>query len=273
MTLACHLVIGQLTQAQWQYIPTTGIEYHNAGFVGIGTSTPLVKLGISGDANVERIHIVSSQDPVVCMYHINGTTTTPSPVTFGNNLGYYQFGGYDGTQNIRSAWITGIASQNWTPTGRGAGMAFCTTPNNSTTMTERMRVDENGNVGIATTDTKGYTLAVNGNAIFNKVVVKAYPWPDYVFHLNYRLLPLSEVEQYINQYHHLPEVLSAEEVENNGLDVGDNQATLLKKIEELTLYVIEQDKQIKKLASENREMESLKKEMEALKAAIQQMQK
>jgi hypothetical protein len=114
-----------------------------------------------------------------------------------------------------------------------------------------------GNVGIGTMDTKGYKLAVNGNAVFNKVVVKAtINWPDYVFHANYSLRPLSEVEQYINQYHHLPEVPSADEVEKNGLDVGDNQATLLKKIEELTMYVIEQQKEIKAL---KKDMEQLKK--------------
>ncbi|OQP63242.1 hypothetical protein A3860_25470 [Niastella vici] len=102
-------------------------------------------------------------------------------------------------------------------------------------------------VGINTSDTKGYCFAVNGDAIFNKVTVKPYPWPDYVFHVKYRLRPLSEAEQYIKQYHHLPEVATADEVEKNGLDVGDNQATLLKKIEELTLYLIDQNKKLEQL--------------------------
>jgi hypothetical protein len=116
----------------------------------------------------------------------------------------------------------------------------------------------NGNVGIGTTDTKNYKFAVNGSAVFTKVVVKPYGnWPDYVFHSSFRLRPLSEVEQFIKQHNHLPEVPSADEVEKNGLDIGDNQAVLLKKIEELTLYVIEQQKEIK----------ALKKDMERLKAA------
>jgi hypothetical protein len=98
----------------------------------------------------------------------------------------------------------------------------------------------NGNVGVGTTDTKTYKFAVNGSAIFTKVVVKDYNnWPDYVFNTTYRLRPLSEVEQYINEHHHLPEVVSAEEVQKNGLDISENQAALLKKIEELTLYMIE----------------------------------
>jgi len=114
-----------------------------------------------------------------------------------------------------------------------------------------------GNVGIGTTDTKGYKLAVNGNAIFTRVVVKNYNnWPDYVFYNSYRLRPLSDLEQYINQYHHLPEVPSAEEVKKNGLDVGESQATFLKKIEELTLYVIELNKRIQELESKEKPIAS-----------------
>jgi hypothetical protein len=124
----------------------------------------------------------------------------------------------------------------------------------------------NGNVSIGTSDSKGYKLAVNGSAIFTKVVVKPYPWPDYVFHANYRLRPLNEVEEYIKQYGHLPEVPTAEEVEKNGLDVGDNQATLLKKIEELTLYVIEQNKKQQEL---NRKVNVLQEDNERLKKLLQ----
>jgi hypothetical protein len=128
-------------------------------------------------------------------------------------------------------------------------------------------LDNSGSVGIGVQDTKGYKFAVNGNAIFTKVTVKAYPWPDYVFQPTYRLRPLSEVEQYINQYHHLPEVPTAEEVEKNGVDVGENQATLLKKIEELTLYMIEQQKQLKEM---NQQIKTLQNENIQLKNLINQ---
>ena len=121
-----------------------------------------------------------------------------------------------------------------------------------------LSIGGSGNVGIGTNDTKGYKLGVNGNAIFNKVVVKQWPnWSDYVFEANYPLRPLKEVEQYIRQNGHLPEIPSAAQVEKNGLDVGDNQAALLKKIEELTLYIIDQ----------NKRLEAFEKELKQLKQA------
>jgi hypothetical protein len=106
----------------------------------------------------------------------------------------------------------------------------------------------NGNVGIGTTDTKGYKLAVAGEMIAERVVVKLTgTWPDYVFKKNYGLRPLEQVEQFINQNSHLPEVPSAQEVTDKGIDVGAMNAKLLQKVEELTLYLIEQNKEIKAL--------------------------
>jgi hypothetical protein len=85
---------------------------------------------------------------------------------------------------------------------------------------------------------------VNGGVKARKVVVDQQTWADYVFDSTYRLLPLAEVEQFIAKNKHLPDVPSAEEVSKNGTDLGDTQALLLKKIEELTIYVIELKKQL-----------------------------
>ena len=81
-----------------------------------------------------------------------------------------------------------------------------------------------------------------------KVAVKnTQDWKDYVFDKSYKLLSLSEVEDFINTNHHLPEIPSAEEVVRDGIDVQTMDAKLLQKIEELTLYVIDLKKEINKL--------------------------
>jgi hypothetical protein len=77
-----------------------------------------------------------------------------------------------------------------------------------------------------------------------KIKVDQSTWADYVFQKDYSLLPLGEVEKFIHQYQHLPEVPTATEVAKDGVDLGSNQVVLLKKIEELTLYLIEQNKQL-----------------------------
>lgn len=99
-----------------------------------------------------------------------------------------------------------------------------------------------GNIGIGADPGPSYKLAVNGQAIFNKIIVKQYPWPDYVFDSAYQLPSLDSIARYIHSRHHLSNIPSADSVAANGLDVGDVQAAMLKKIEELTLYIIAQDK-------------------------------
>ena len=82
------------------------------------------------------------------------------------------------------------------------------------------------------------------------------PGPDYVFEKNYDLRPLTEVEAYINQNKHLPEIPAAKEMEQNGVNLGEMNMMLLKKVEELTLYVIELKKE---LGQQLGEIEALKK--------------
>jgi hypothetical protein len=115
--------------------------------------------------------------------------------------------------------------------------------------------DTTNSVGIGTSDTKGYKLAVNGNAIFTKIKIKAVAnWPDYVFKKNYQLPSLKDLEKYIAGHQHLPELPSAEEIKGSGQDVGETQAVLLKKVEELTLYVIDLNKKVEALTRENKKL-------------------
>lgn len=97
----------------------------------------------------------------------------------------------------------------------------------------------------------GYRLAVEGNIICEEVRVALQgDWPDYVFGKNYDLPTTGEIEKFIEENHHLPGIPSAAQVAEEGIAVGDMQARLLEKIEELTLLVIDQQKQIDELKKE-----------------------
>jgi hypothetical protein len=89
-------------------------------------------------------------------------------------------------------------------------------------------------------------------------VKTAGTWPDYVFAKDYHLPDLQELEDYLAKYRHLPGIASEAEVQKDGIDVGDNQAALLKKVEELTLYLIDENKKwhkrIKRKRSPTRSM-------------------
>jgi hypothetical protein len=103
-----------------------------------------------------------------------------------------------------------------------------------------------GQLGIGTYNQGAYKLAVNGSIHSAEVVVET-GWADFVFDKKYKLPPLSDVEKFITTNNHLPGIPSAQEIQTNGLKVGEVQTKMMQKIEELTLYIIEQDKKIKKL--------------------------
>ncbi|WP_295117588.1 tail fiber protein [uncultured Chitinophaga sp.] len=120
-----------------------------------------------------------------------------------------------------------------------------------------LHVKQNGNIGIGTR-TPDAKLSVAGTITAQKIKVTNVPantWPDYVFDSSYVLPDLKEVAKFIKEHKHLPEVPSAKAVENDGLDVAEINKKLLLKIEELTLYLIEERSQRVKLESALRDLE------------------
>jgi len=140
--------------------------------------------------------------------------------------------------------------------------------------------DSADNIAIGTSNPQSYKLAVNGTAIFTKAVVKPITsWPDYVFKKNYLLPGLDEVGRYIQEHHHLPGVASEQEIALRGIDLGEQQTVLLKKVEELTLYLLRENKSLtdqnrqiteqnKQLSEQNARLNTLQKEIDELKALI-----
>ena len=139
----------------------------------------------------------------------------------------------------------------------------------------QMIVKSTGEIGIGTTS-PSEKLEVNGNALIQgnleskKVKVTATPGsvPDYVFDPTYKLQTLNELEKYILANRHLPNLPNAREIETNGQNLGAMQLKLLEKIEELTLYVIEQGKS---LNNQQDKLEKIENENSQLRKEIQQL--
>ena len=126
---------------------------------------------------------------------------------------------------------------------------------NETGVLSRFILKSGGNVGIGISNPTE-KLSVNGKIRAQEIKVETANWPDYVFAWDYKLPSLKETEKHIKEEGHLPGIPSAEEVKANGVELGEMNKKLLQKIEELTLHLIEQNKQ---LQLQNRRINELEK--------------
>ncbi|HTE29427.1 MAG TPA: hypothetical protein VK666_03575 [Chryseolinea sp.] len=180
-------------------------------------------------------------------FNSSGTFGGTTGTTGGRCLYFYdrQSSLYRGGIGPNGEWFFGLS-----PTNYGLKVEQAATGTS-------LIIKADGSVGIGTTAPGPYKLAVEGTLGARKIKVTQSPtWADYVFESDYHLPSLDEVEKFIREHKHLPDMPSAKEVAEKGLDLGDNQALLLKKIEELTLYVIELKKENEK---QDKEIEALKK--------------
>lgn len=166
------------------------------------------------------------------------------------------------TGTVRFAGLTSDSTQNRVVVSDTSGKLYyrnVSSLNNRWVYNNGTLYDSSDNIAIGTNNPQGYKLAVNGTAIFTKAKVKtAGTWPDYVFKRDYALPRLADIERYIQQHRHLPGIASENDVQLYGIDLGDHAAALLKKVEELTLYLIHQnktiDEQVRKLTDQEGKM-------------------
>lgn len=122
--------------------------------------------------------------------------------------------------------------------------------NQSTGQIEETLTIRNGNVGVGI-DNPGEKLTVAGRICATAMRITANScWADYVFSKDYKLMPLEQVEKFVTDNHHLPNSPTANEIENNGIDVGEITLNQQEKIEELFLYVIDLHKELQQVKDE-----------------------
>ena len=209
----------------------TSLFIADGGNVGIGTINPTARLTIQAGPNgfptpLKAISIVGPNSPA------NSDSAQEISWDFSSA----------GSASIRS-----YRGTSWDTYMQFSTNSISTTGN---VPQVRMHISENGNVGIGTTipDSK---LAVNGTIHSREVKVDMSGWPDYVFKKEYNLPTLEEVEKHIAVKGHLENIPTEEEVLKNGINLGEMNAKLLQKIEELTLYMIEMKKENEEMKKQN----------------------
>ncbi len=205
--------------------PENGLFVH--GYVGIGTATPQHKLQLHNGAFMISSSFGNNFIFNTQYWNPDENQLRLTPV----NNGVYEF-----SKSFRffNNGAVGIGTKN-------IGDFMLAVGGNIRT-DGLLHVEQS--IKIATENSFGYKLAVGGAMIAEEVVIKLVDtWPDYVFHENYNLMSLNQIEQYIQDFGHLPDIPTAKEVEKYGVSIGEINTKLLKKIEELTLHMIELNKQ------------------------------
>jgi len=215
----------------------------------------LERLRVTGDGKIEFLGDIK----------VDSASTDTIRMVFVDQYGFLRTYGPSNPSPIAPApdWNTKgngqiDDAQQFIGTLNGADLVF-KTATSLTPSTEKMRITQDGLIGIGTLGTtlppvsSNYKLIVNGKVGFREAYVKlSGTWPDYVFSRNYKLKSLGELQNYISLNHHLPGMPKAAEIESNGQNLGEIQRLQQEKIEELYLYIIEMNESLINIRNENR---------------------
>ncbi len=199
--------------------PSNSIFIDTDGDVGMGTSSPSADFDNTGNTQQAALHVRSTDGTSAILVEEASTTTSNTRIQLQlQNNGSAQMALFD--SNNSSDWRVQNLNDRFRVTKAGTGVA-------------EMELDNAGNLTIQGTLT---VIGGGGGTV-----------PDYVFADDYRLMPLDEVEKFIVENRHLPRIPSARDVEARGLNMTEMQMALLEKVEELTLYTLQQQKMIDEL--------------------------
>jgi len=236
------------------------------GEVGIGTSNPLTKLhiptgeeaGLSASANgylmlgpgnttsllLDNNEIMvrntNTTAGTLALQASGGEVTVGARTTINKGGEALKLNGVDPAINL---YVNGIQKSYIWQTGDNLNIGVSSATGRIIMNTNQVQIGTNSALPA------GFKLGVGGKIICEELKVKLQSsgWPDYVFAEDYKLASLKEVEKFIQQNRHLPNIPTASEIEKNGLEVGDMQKRMMEKLEELTLYIIQQQKEIEAL--------------------------
>ncbi|MEQ9262423.1 MAG: hypothetical protein RLP14_04595 [Owenweeksia sp.] len=280
--LCCFVLLGY-----GQLYAPSPINNSSNSNIGIGISSPGQRLQIKsqGTTGLLQLNYTGSEGPVgpepegegggpsyvfpEFAMRVYSDTYVPAIVTYQlNGNGTAFFGDFSSISNqtslvnIRNSLAVVRSSDNYISfdynTASNPSLTWASSSASTYTFSSKvgsatntiMELHSDGKIGIGTNGALNgnYKLFVSGKILTDELTVRlVQDWPDYVFTESYNLMPLAEVRSYIKDNGKLPNVPSAKEVENTGVKVGEMNAVLLEKVEELTLYILELEERITKL--------------------------